>query len=88
MDMTNFDIWKLLVIIAVVLLIIFWRGKNAVWSGLSLGILAGFILTILLVFKGSGFDWHTIGKGAILGTILGFIAELLGKTSDLIKKRK
>ena len=46
------------------------------------------MVAIFFVFKGSGFNWYIIGKGAIRGTILGFIAELLGMASDFIKKKK
>lgn len=86
--MINFDIWKILGIITAVLLIVFWRSRNAVWGGLTLGIIIGLIVAIFFLFKESGFNWFIIGKGAISGTILGFIAELLGMASDLIKKRK
>ncbi|MCK4454126.1 hypothetical protein KAU51_02150 [Candidatus Parcubacteria bacterium] len=86
--MTNFHIWTILGIITIVLLIIFWRKRNAVWGGLTIGIIIGFIFTVFYLFQGSGFDWFVIGKGAILGTILGFMAELLWKASDFIKKKK
>jgi len=57
-------------------------------GGLTLGIIIGLIVAVFFVFKGSGFDGCIIGKGAILGTIVGFMAQLLGRVSDLIKKRK
>lgn len=84
--MANFNIWKILVIIAAVLLVAFWRKRGAVWGGLTLGVILGLIVAIFFVFKGSGFNWFIIGKGAILGTLVGFMAELLGKASDLIKR--
>jgi len=86
--MTNLDIWKILGIITVVLLVVFFRHvQNAVWGGLTIGIIIGFLVAIFFVFKGNGFDWSIIIKGAILGTLTGFIAELLGRVSDFIKKR-
>ncbi|MBM3251310.1 MAG: hypothetical protein FJZ11_00815 [Candidatus Omnitrophica bacterium] len=85
--MSSFDIWKLLAVIIVILLIVFWRRRNAVWGGMTLGIIIGIIFAIIYVFKGSSFDWYVIGKGAILGTMSGFIAELLGKIADSIKRR-
>lgn len=48
----------------------------------------GLIVVLFSVFKGGGFSWYTVGKGAILGTMVGFAAELLGKVSDLIKRRQ
>ncbi|MBL7130424.1 MAG: hypothetical protein ISS45_03325 [Candidatus Omnitrophica bacterium] len=88
--MANFGIWNILGLITVVLLIVFFfrPRRNAVWGGLFLGIIIGLIIAILFVFRVSGFDWYKIVKCAILGTIIGFIAELLGKVSDFIKKRK
>lgn len=84
--MENIDIiWKVLGIITVILLVFFWRKRNAVWGGLTIGAIVGFIIAIIYLFKGSGFNWFIIGKGAILGTIAGFIAELLRKVADLLK---
>ena len=84
--MINFDIWQILGVITIVLLAVFWKKKNVVWGGLTLGVIMGIIITVFSVFKGSGFDWYIIGKSAILGTILGFVAELLGRGADSLKK--
>lgn len=86
--MEYFDIWKILGIITPILLVIFWGKKNAVWGGFAIGIILGLIVALFLVLKGSGFDWYIIGKGAISGAVVGFLAELLGKVSDLILKRR
>jgi len=86
--MINLEIWVILGIISVVLLMFFGRTRNAVWGGLTLGIIIGFIIIVVFVFKGNGFDWFIIAKSAIVGTILGFIVELLGKASDFIKNKK
>lgn len=80
--------WIMLGIITAILLIVFWGRRNAIWGGLTLGIIIGLIVAIFFIFKGSGFDVYIVGKGAILGTIVGSIAQLLGKISDLIKKKK
>ena len=45
----NFDIWTIIGIVVVILLIIFWRGRNAIWGGLTLGIIIGFIITIFKI---------------------------------------
>lgn len=85
--MTNL-LWPILGIITIILLIIFWRTRNAIWGGFTLGIIIGFIITIFYLFKGNGFNWSIIAKGAILGAVVGSIAELLGKVSDSIKRSK
>lgn len=84
----NLTIWIILGIVSFILLIIYWRSRNAVWGGLTIGIILGLIIAIFNVFGGHGFRWSIIGKGAILGTMIGFCAELLGKFSDFIRKRK
>ena len=81
----NFDIWTIIGIVVVILLIIFWRGRNAIWGGLTLGIIIGFIITI---FNENSFDWSIVVRGAVLGAIIGFVAELLGKFSVFIKMKK
>ena len=83
--MINLDIWILIVISNAILLLIFWRGRNAVWGGLALGLTTGIILAIFFTFKSSFFDWHIVLKGAILGTISGFIAELMRLVAEHIK---
>lgn len=74
--------------ITVVLLIIFWGRRNAVWGGLTIGAVIGVIIAIIYLFKGSGFNWSIIGKGAVFGVMAGFAAELLGMISDFIKKKE
>lgn len=84
--MENIDIiWKILGIITVVLLIGFWRRRNAVWGGFTAGIVIGLIVAIVFVFQNKVFDWFIVGKAAVSGTMVGFIAELLGKISDHLK---
>jgi len=81
------NIWTILGVITIILLIIFWNKKGAVWGGLTIGVIVGFIVVIFYLLKGNGFNWAFIGKGAVLGTIAGFFSELLGKISNSIKKR-
>jgi len=86
--MTN-NIWIILGITSIILLAVYFRrGRNALWGGFTLGLIIGFIIAIFLYFQGDEFIWYAIIKGAIAGTILGFIAELLGMVGGLIKKYK
>jgi len=76
-------LWTFLGIASIILLAIyFWRGRNAVWGGFTAGIIIGFIIALF-----SGFNWYIVGKGAILGTMIGFVAELLGMLSDFLKRK-
>jgi len=45
------------------------------------------VVTIFFAFKGSGFNFSIVGKFAVVGTLMGFIAELLGKASDRLKRK-
>jgi uncharacterized membrane protein len=77
-------LWTFLGIASIVLLVIYFRrGQNAVWGGFTGGIIIGIVVALL----SSGFNWFIVGKGAVLGTLIGFIAELLGVLSDYLRKR-
>ena len=86
--MENFDVWKIFGIIAIILLVVFCRKRNAVWGGFTIGIIIGFIVALFSVFRGDGFDWYIIGKGGTVGVFLGFLAEALGKVSDYLKTKE
>ncbi|MDD5749469.1 MAG: hypothetical protein PHO91_01620 [Patescibacteria group bacterium] len=72
-------IWIILGVIAIILLLMYWKSKNAVWGGLTLGIIIGAIISLALKFQGNNFNWLILLKGAIVGILSGFIAELLSK---------
>lgn len=80
------NIWTILGIISIVLLIAFWWTRNAVWGSLTIGVFIGLIVVAVFAFKGQGFSWQIVKKAAIIGTITGFLAELLGMFGDYIKK--
>lgn len=75
-------IWTILTVIALVLLAMYWDSRNAVWGGLTLGIIIG----VLWKFIG-GTNWYMVVKVAIAGTLLGFGVELLGMLSNYLKKK-
>jgi len=77
------SIWIILGVVSIILLVIYFkRGRNALWGGLTAGLIIGFIIALF-----SGFNWYIVGKGAILGTMIGFVAELLGLLSDYLRKK-
>jgi len=81
-------IWIVLGIVVGISLIIYWGKKGAAWGGFTGGIIIGLIITIIRLIKGSGFSWIILGKAAILGTIVGILAEWLGKLSDVLRRDK
>jgi hypothetical protein len=80
------DIWNILGIIAIILLLVFARGKNSVWGGLTLGVIIGLIIAIVFIFKGEIFSWSILKKSAIIGVLAGVAADLLGRLSQKLKK--
>ena len=81
------NIWIFSGILAAILLVIFWKGRNAVWGGLTLGIIIGILIAVFFAIKGKGFNFYTIGKTVIIGILVGFLAELLGKISDYLRRK-
>ena len=79
--------WITLGTVVVALLFLYWRTKNAVWGGLTIGLVTGIIISIVPLFRGGVFDGYVIGKWVIIGTLLGLVAELLGKVSDYLKRK-
>ena len=81
--------WNVLGVITVILLVTYFRKRgNAVWGGATLGVIVGLIIAVFLAFAGRGFDWHVIVRAITVGTIAGFIAELLGAIGDKINNHK
>jgi len=75
--------WKILTIIAIISLIAsFFRKKNAVWGGATLGLVLGIIIALF-----NKFNWSIIYKAVVIGILVGLIAELLGMISDWLKKK-
>lgn len=71
----------IMAIVAGVLLIVFWRGRNAVWGGATIGAIVGLILAFV---KDS---WSLLALSFAIGTFVGLCAEGLGRLSDRLKRR-
>lgn len=80
-------IWIILTIVAGALLLIFFGSRNAVWGGLTLGILAGLIAAGIYVFMGEGFRKTTVMKWAASFTLWGGFVEIGGRISDRKKSQ-
>lgn len=76
------NIWTILGVVTLILLAVYWGKRNAVWGGFTIGIIVGLLIALF-----SNFNWWIVGRGAILGTLIGFGAELLGKVSDKMKRK-
>jgi hypothetical protein len=62
-------------------LLVFWRGPNAVWGGVTVGFVGGLIVASIVSVSGHGFSWTTVGKGVVVGSLLGVGFELLGRVA-------
>ena len=71
----------IMAIVAGVLLILHWRGPNAVWGGATLGVVAGVI--VALVTK----DWAWLATIFAIATYAGTFFEWLGRLSQRLQKR-
>ena len=80
--------WMIFGLVSVIILIIFWKNKNAVWGGLIAGFIVGSIIALVYLFKGIGFDWYWLGKGCTVGVTIGAVAELLGMIGEKISKER
>jgi len=78
--------WTFLLIIATISLIIYWRGPNAIWGGILLGAIGGLLIAVVLLLMNKGFHLLIIGRGIVIGILLGLVVEIVGKLSKLIKK--
>lgn len=67
----------ILAVVALGGLTIYWRGRNAVWGGMTIGAPLEIIAAALYYFLGAGFHWQIIGKWIVVCTIIGFTIELL-----------
>lgn len=72
-------VWWILYAVAMLMLLLHWNGRNAVWGGATLGLIVGLIVA---VFR-EGFDWWLVAHFATIATLLGTISEwvprLLGR---------
>lgn len=71
----------ILAIIAGVLLILHWKGQNAVWGGAALGAIVGLIIALI---KG---DWGLMTLSFAVGTFAGTVFEWIGRMTERSRRR-
>lgn len=67
--------------VAMVLLVLHWRGPNAVWGGATLGIIIGII--VALITK----DWSRLLSFFAVGTFIGTFFEWIGRIASKLFHR-
>lgn len=70
--------WITLSIVAVVALVLYWRGPNAVWGLFTIGLIGGLVAATIYFLKGDGFHWFIVRKWVVLCVLLGFVIEIIG----------
>lgn len=80
--MLGLDIWTALGILALVCLIVsFVIGKNAIWGGLTMGIIVALIVGLINLIMGNGFKWVLLKKILIIAVLAGGFFEVVGRLS-------
>jgi len=77
--------WIAISAVAVVGLIYFYRGPNAVWGGAMLGLIRGLIAEAIRLSSGSGFRYETIGRPVVAATVIGLIVEAIWRIARRTK---
>jgi hypothetical protein len=82
----------ILAIIAGVLLILHWKGPNAVWAGAALGAIVGLVLGFIrgdwvLVIGYTEAHWGLLALSFAVGTFAGTIVEWIGRIVRRLRRR-
>ncbi len=67
------EVSTILAIVAAVLLLLHWRGPNAVWGGATLGVIVGLIVALV-----TG-NWSLLALIFAIGTFAGTLFEWVGR---------
>ena len=73
----------LAIVSAVVLVLFFFKGQNAVWGGGTIGAIIGLIAGLIMGDVVTGLLW-----GFSVGTLVGLGAELMGMMGDRLKQNR
>ncbi|PIX31731.1 hypothetical protein COZ60_02950 [Candidatus Bathyarchaeota archaeon CG_4_8_14_3_um_filter_42_8] len=72
----------IMVVVAIILLVLHWKGPNAVWGGATLGVIAGLIVALV-----TG-DWGWLATIFAIATYAGTLFEWVGRLANYIKRRR
>lgn len=73
--------WIAISIAAIIALAFFWRGPNAVWGAIGIGLVAGLFLAAISAAKGYGFQWLIIGRSIVFWIVVGALIEMISKVT-------
>ena len=75
------EVTAILAIIAGVLLILHWKGPNAVWGGAGVGAIVGLVIALI---RG---DWGILALSFAAGTFAGTVLEWVGRVANKVRRR-
>jgi hypothetical protein len=75
------ELATILAIVAAVILVLHWKGPNAVWGGATLGAVVGIIIAIA-----TG-DWSHLALAFAIGTFAGTVLEWIGRLAKKKEKK-
>ena len=70
-----------MVVIAIILLVLHWKGPNAVWGGATLGLIVGLIVAIVTD------DWGRLALIFAVATYAGTLFEWIGRLAKRLSSR-
>jgi len=65
--------WQIGYIVAILMLLLYWDGPNAIWGGASLGFLIGVVVALFC----DGFDWWLVAKSVAVTILIGTVVEFV-----------
>ena len=66
-------------VVAIILLVLHWKGPNAVWGGATLGVIVGLIIALV-----AG-DWSLLALSFAVGTFAGTLFEWAGRLAKRLR---
>lgn len=71
----------IMAIVAGILLAVFWRGRNAVWGGATIGAIVGLILALVR------HNWGLLALSFAIGTFVGLGIEGIWRLGQRVRNR-
>ena len=68
-----------MIVVAIILLVLHWKGPNAVWGGATLGVIVGLIIALV-----AG-DWSLLALSFAVGTFAGTLFEWVGRLAERLR---
>ena len=78
--------WTTIIFILIIILIIYWKGLNAVWIRLVIGLVAGSIIYVIFFMDGDFFSLTNLARSMGIGIFISFLFETIGEISKIKKK--